>query len=229
MFTNLLESRGKKPRSGGGTVVSFTAHAALIVFAIHATLHAGQTVEAPPDKVVFAAEPADKPLPLKRTTPSTDVKPPTNGILTLKDVVNVPDQLPDVELSTRSTKDSDWLGNAVPDGRPIRMFDGAPVAGGIYLASQVDEPVMAAPGMPGPRYPEVLRAAGVQGEVVVTFVVDTTGHADPASFVILRETDAAFGSAVRNALSAMRFIPAKAGGRKVKQQVQQPFVFTIVK
>jgi len=27
----------------------------------------------------------------------------------------------------------------------------------------------------------------------------------------------------------MRFIPARADGRKVRQQVQQPFVFSIIK
>ncbi|MFI5231729.1 MAG: hypothetical protein ACHQSE_04380, partial [Gemmatimonadales bacterium] len=61
MFTNLLESRGKKPRSVGGSLASLAAHAAIIVVAIQATLHAGQSpVEVPLDKVVFAAEPVDK-------------------------------------------------------------------------------------------------------------------------------------------------------------------------
>ena len=229
MFTNLLESRGKKPRSVGGTFASFVAHAALIVVAIHATLHAGHAIEAQPDKVVFAAEPVDKPVVVKRAPENTDVKPATNGVLTLNDVVNVPDQLPDVELATRPPNDGDWLGTALPHDRGTGIPGMVAPSGGIYTASQVDEPVVAMPGSPGPRYPEMFRAAGVQGEVVATFVVDTTGRADPASFMILRETDAVFGSAVRNALSAMRFIPAKAGGRKVKQQVQQPFVFTIVK
>ncbi len=74
----------------------------------------------------------------------------------------------------------------------------------------------------------MLRAAGVQGQVVVTFVVDTTGRVEPSSFVILNSTNDLFGAAVRAALPAMRFIPAKADGHKVKQQVQQPFVFSII-
>jgi len=34
---------------------------------------------------------------------------------------------------------------------------------------------------------------------------------------------------VRSALPNMLFLPAEVGGKKVKQLVQQPFVFAIVK
>jgi protein TonB len=229
MFTNLLESRGRKPRSVGGSFVSLAAHAAFIVVAIHATLHASQPLEPPPDKVVFSAEPVVKATVTKRVTANNDVAPSPNGGLTLKDIVNIPDQLPNVDMAARPTSENEWLGKNGPDGRTTGMFGTAPSGNGIYLASQVDEPVIAAPGSVGPRYPELLRAAGVQGEVVVTFVVDTTGRVEPSSLVILNSTNDLFGAAVRTALPAMRFLPAKADGHKVKQQVQQPFVFTIAK
>jgi protein TonB len=230
MFTNLLESRGKKPKSAGGSMVSLAAHAAIIVVGIHASLHAGQPTEPPPDKVVFAAEPVVKPVVPKPATRRADIMPvPDGGGLILKDVVNIPDQLPNVDVAARPMNDDDWLGKARRRGSGIGTFGTMPSGSGVYLASQVDEPVIAAPGSVGPRYPEMLRAAGVQGEVVVTFVVDTTGRVDPSSLVIVKETDRLFGAAVRSALPAMRFIPAKADGRKVRQQVQQPFVFTIIK
>ncbi len=229
MFTNLLESRGKKPKSVGGTLVSLAAHAAIIVIAIHATLHASQPTEPPPDKVVFSAEPVVKPTATTRASSSNDVAPAPTGVITLKDVVNIPDQLPDVDMAARPTNSDDWLGKSGPAGRGIGTIGTAPLGSGVYIASQVDEPVLAAPGSVGPRYPEVLRAAGVQGQVVVTFVVDTTGRVEPSSLVILNSTNDLFGAAVRTALPAMRFIPAKADGRKVRQLVQQPFVFTIVK
>lgn len=229
MFTNLLESRGRTPKSVGGSLVSLAAHAAVIVFAIHATLHASQPTDPPPDQVVFAAEPVVKSVVPKQTARNADITPATGSGLILKDVVNIPDQLPDVDMSVRPTNSDDWLGRAGADARGIGAIGAAPVGGGVFLTSQVDEAVVAAPGSAGPRYPEMLRAAGVQGEVVVTFVVDTTGRVDPSSLVILRETDEMFGAAVRNAIPAMRFVPAKADGRKVKQQVQQPFVFTIIK
>jgi len=38
-----------------------------------------------------------------------------------------------------------------------------------------------------------------------------------------------FAAAVLTALPSMRFLPAEVGGNKVKQLVQQPFAFNIVK
>ena len=69
----------------------------------------------------------------------------------------------------------------------------------------------------------------IEGDVLATFVVDTTGRADPASFKVLRATHQLFERAVRDALPRMRFVPAEVGGRKVRQLVQQPFSFAIIK
>jgi protein TonB len=38
-----------------------------------------------------------------------------------------------------------------------------------------------------------------------------------------------FEDAVRVALRRMRFIPAEVGGRRVRQLVQMPFVFTLAR
>jgi protein TonB len=38
-----------------------------------------------------------------------------------------------------------------------------------------------------------------------------------------------FAAAVRTALPTMRFLPAEISGKKVRQQVQQPFVFNVIK
>jgi periplasmic protein TonB len=98
-----------------------------------------------------------------------------------------------------------------------------------YFEFQVEKPVRQAPGSAVPRYPDTLRVAKVAGEVVVAFVVDTTGLAEVNSLKILKSTNALFAEAVKVALPDMRFIPAMIGGRKVRQLVQQPFVFAITK
>jgi TonB family protein len=98
-----------------------------------------------------------------------------------------------------------------------------------YFEYQVEKPVMTVPGSPSPRYPDILKSAGVEGEVVVTFVVDTTGRADVSSLKIIRATHELFAAAVRTALPAMRFLPAEVGGKKVRQLVQEPFTFPPVK
>jgi protein TonB len=88
---------------------------------------------------------------------------------------------------------------------------------------------IAAPNSATPSYPDILRQAGVEGEALVSFVVDTTGRVDLSSFTVVRTTHELFAKAVKDALPRMRFIPAEIGDRKVKQLVQQPFSFAIVK
>ena len=82
-------------------------------------------------------------------------------------------------------------------------------------------------GTGAPVYPEALKAAGIEGEVQATFVIDTTGHAQPATFKVLKSTNKAFEDAVRKALPNMRFLPAEVGGHKVMQHVQQAFQFSV--
>jgi protein TonB len=229
MFTTLLESRAKKQRSLGGTFVSLAAHVALIVIAIQATLNAGQKNETREQKLTFADVKKDEPAPPKPKVQEVLAAPTPKGFQTLTAPVNIPDMLPEIDLSKKPTNESDWLGTGPQGGRGNGVV-GAPAAENtIYSEAQVEKPALAAPGSPAPRYPELLKAAGVEGEVVVTFVVDTTGRADPASLRILSTTNELFGAAVRTALPNMRFIPAEVGGKRVKQQVQQPFVFNIIK
>ncbi len=59
------------------------------------------------------------------------------------------------------------------------------------------------------------------------FVVDEQGRVEEASVRFVRSDNQLFEEAVRVALRRMRFIPAQVGGRKVKQQAQMPFVFTL--
>ena len=94
---------------------------------------------------------------------------------------------------------------------------------------QVGKPVVLQPGSAMPKYPEILREAGVEGEVLVWFAVDEQGKANVQSFKVIRATHELFAAAVKQALPSMRFVPAEVGGRKVKQIVEQPFSFSLPK
>jgi protein TonB len=63
--------------------------------------------------------------------------------------------------------------------------------------------------------------------VIAEFVVDEQGRAQEGSVRFVRSDNQLFEDAVRVALRRMRFVPAEVGGRKVKQLVQMPFVFTL--
>jgi TonB family protein len=78
-----------------------------------------------------------------------------------------------------------------------------------------------------PPYPPAMLEKKIEGTVGVQYVVDTTGHADVASIVILSTTHEDFAQSVRSTLPLMQFRPAIMNGRKVRQLVQQAFAFRI--
>jgi protein TonB len=92
---------------------------------------------------------------------------------------------------------------------------------------QVDSVVTTDPTSGGPAYPPTLLNARVEGEVLARFIVDSTGRADPVSFMALQASDTAFTNAVRAALPLMKFRPARLRGTPVPQVVVQSFAFRI--
>ena len=78
----------------------------------------------------------------------------------------------------------------------------------------------------GPQYPIPLRNARIDGEVRVSFTVDTTGHVVPGSAEVVAESHAAFGQSVCDFLERARLAPIVLGGRRTTVRViNQPFRF----
>src|SRR5581483_8749932 len=100
-------------------------------------------------------------------------------------------------------------------------------ADSVFTVLEVDTAVVRSQSSAAPAYPLELLAKHIEGMALVRYVVDTTGFADPTSFVVVRSTDPGFARAVREALPYMRFSPAKIGTMKVRQLVEQPFTFRI--
>jgi TonB family protein len=100
---------------------------------------------------------------------------------------------------------------------------------GVYFEYQVEKAVSPVPGNRGPRYPDILRTANVEGSVLAQFIVDENGMADSTSFTVLRSTHDLFTNAVLSTITSFRFNPAELGGRRVKQLVQMPFQFSLSK
>jgi bla regulator protein blaR1 len=97
----------------------------------------------------------------------------------------------------------------------------------VYFDFQTDKAAAPVPGGAGVRYPTDLRAQGIEGEVLVQFIVGTDGKIDLESFRVLKSSAPEFEEAVRAALPALRFVPAEVKGAPVKQLVQQPFIFQL--
>jgi protein TonB len=228
LLNNLLESKPQKQRTTGGLITSIVMHTIILVGAVYATLHATQKKEKRQEEINFVEVKKDEPPPPKEKPPEVQAPPPPKGFQVLTAPVNIPDVLPDIDLTKRLTNENDFSGKGVAGGRASGVV-AAVNTDQVYFEFQVEKPVMQAPNSARPRYPEILKSAGVEGEVLASFEVDTTGHAVSGSFKVLKTSHELFASAVRNALPNMRFLPAEVGGRKVKQLVQQPFVFAIQK
>jgi protein TonB len=227
MFTTLLECKPDKPRSPFGMAASVAAHGLVLFLAVRATLHATQPAVIPAQKIAFIV-PKPAPLPPKPAEQLT--APLRKGFQGLTAPVNIPDVLPVIDLARPATNPDDFNGVGPEGGRANGVDLGAPPnANQVYNENQVEKAASLIAGANTPHYPDMLKAAGIEGDVAVSFVVDTTGRVDLSTVTIIRSTHTLFESAVRAALPRMRFLPAEVSGRKVRQLVQLPFVFHIVK
>lgn len=112
---------------------------------------------------------------------------------------------------------------------PAAKLDDQPTPGTPYFEFQVEKPASMVPGTRTMQYPELLRSAEVEGTVLASFVVGTDGVPDLSTFKVLRSDHELFTNAVKTSLPTARYTPAEVGGRKVKQLVQQPFVFSLAR
>ena len=80
------------------------------------------------------------------------------------------------------------------------------------------------------RYPVDMREAGISGEVIASFVVDTLGVVPRGGAWIQRETRTNFGDAVCAYLMRARFAPVVVNGKRMSVSVvNSPTTFEIVR
>lgn len=233
MFNNLIESKRKSEKTLGGTLVSIGLHALLITLAVYITAHAGEKVveKSRQEDVVFAKAPPPPPPPPDQPKPPPDVvvaPPPPKGFQVLQAPINIPDKIPDIDLSKAVTDEKDFSGKGVAGGKANGVVGGTPTnSDQPYFEFQVEKPALAREGNPNPKYPSMLESSRVEGDVLAQFVVDTSGRAEMSTFKILQASNELFGSSLKSVLPSWRFYPAEAGGHKVKQIVQLPIKFAV--
>jgi protein TonB len=263
----LLESKktDKKGRSAGGTIFSIILHSLIIFLAVFATARAGtrkpdkvkaenvKFVEVkknepppppkkeppPPPKKVETPKPKT-PAPPKVELPKVEAPAPPKGFKVLPPVVNVPTNLPAIDLSKAITNENDFSGKGVAGGSANGVKGGTGKEGdtgkeagvkkeeehGPYMEFQVEKAVQKIGGE-APEYPSSLKDQGVEGQVLAQFVVNESGRYESGTLKILQSSNPAFTAAVKDALPRMKFSAAQIGGKKVQQLVQMPFQFNI--
>ncbi len=237
MFDNLIETKKKKQRTVGGTIISVVIHAVAIGAAVYGTLNAREAILEKPkaEKVDFVTvkkeEPKQEPEKAPPPPEVTVAPPPPKGFQVLAAPVNIPDVIPDIDLSKKVTDEADFTGKGVAGGVGRGVVGGTGSANneGAYFEFQVEKTALGDPGNPRPSYPSMLQSAGVEGKVLAQFVVDTSGRADMSTFKVLESSHELFTQAVRQALPRYHFFPAEIGGKKVRQVVQLPFTFALGK
>lgn len=235
MLNTLLESRSHRTRSKGTVLTSAIFHTAVILGAVYATASGVSAHDAPepPVTIHWVAAPPSDPLTQPRRTPRTAPAKHIPSTRRLRVALNVPVSLPPIDANPPESppivvpsdfKPSPPSTAGAPKGpvTPTAAGIGAPA----YDVSQVDSPVSML-GTFRPDYPAQLRSSGVEGDVIVQFVVNESGRVDRESIRILSASSELFAISVRNALGRMRFIPARLGNSVVAQLVQQKFVFRL--
>jgi periplasmic protein TonB len=178
---------------------------------------------AQPQRVAAPTPPLVAPIAVPTSLPPVNLK----AIPTVSDVVAMP-ALPPVEpaRAAPARTGGSTRGSADGDVEKGKGGLGSGDAGRAFDASQVDRAVSVTRSVV-PRYPEALRSVSVQGDVFVRYIVDTRGRVEPGSIEVISTSHKLFADAVRTALLSTRFRPAEAGGRPVRQLVEQPFKFRL--
>src|SRR5213593_1926176 len=90
---------------------------------------------------------------------------------------------------------------------------------GFYVSKDVDESPRRLSGPPV-DYPRSLLRRHVQGFVQIAAIIDTTGHAEPASLEVLSTPDSGLVEPVKQMMLASRFSPGRLKGAAVRVMVQ---------
>jgi TonB family protein len=228
MLQVLVESRAVRARSGSWAVVSIVLHSALIGLALYFTT---RTIEraVPSERVeqIIYTAPAPAPAPVTATSVAASVPIAISRLSFAVPTQIVPQvEFPASDIFSRVLTELNSSTSGSTIGAPIGT---AAPAGGIYTAATVDRIVVPLPGNSSPAYPTRLSNAGVEGEVLARFVVDSTGGVEAASIEIMQASHALFGDAVKQWLRTNRYSPAQVGGRPVRQLVQQRIGFTLTR
>ena len=67
-----------------------------------------------------------------------------------------------------------------------------------------------------PKYPDVLRAADVEGDVVIDIAIDSAGRLDTSRLKVIRSDHQLFLMSVRRAIDTTAWLPARQMGRPIQ-------------
>lgn len=223
MLRLLIESNARGFQFRQGALVSLVAHSVLIAASVAATREGpAAAIEEATEKVIFL-------VPMNRTTTPP---PREESVRYMREGEKAGSGgFEEKIVDKAATREAPVLGLGEKEGKPEEVAE-AEVPNAIYdtvaTAVDVDSMVTRFTDSAAPLYPTKLLELKIEGGAYVQFVVDTTGMVDTTSFRVISSTHPEFAESVREALPGMRFHPAILRSKKVRQLVEQPFMFKIV-
>lgn len=214
--TGIESSRHLSIRPRLGTLASLGLHAGIIGATMMAQAH-------------LASLPPEDPGPLSAQFLYPLLRPMPKPVREQVSYIGLQGTQP-VDLPITPSKDNDTrlVETVLPPPTQMAIEEVAvPEPPRTFSEIEVDSAAMRDPDSAGPAYPLKLLALKLEGATVVQFVVDSTGHVELNSLVILDSTHPDFTQAVRDVLPRMKYQPAKMGRRPVAQLVEQRFGFRI--
>ncbi|HEY2804232.1 MAG TPA: energy transducer TonB [Gemmatimonadales bacterium] len=155
---------------------------------------------------------------------------PTEGFLLAHEPFSWP-ALPDIPMEAPAdlTKRVHWYGSPGTSTwwQTLQLTHGGTVPGpDPMMATVLDDPpeVLSTPPV---HYPPLLREAGIEGSVLLEFVVDTTGRVEPATIRIISSTQALFEAPAREAVTKSVYRPGRWRGEPVRALALERVAFTI--
>jgi len=226
VFDKLIESNPKARRGGkfgSGTSVSVAIHTVVIWAAVQATIGSGQSNQSNKldTTMVFIQQEEEKKQEQQPEVKLEEVK----GFTALLAPVNIPTNIPAINMNEKWDP-SQFSGVGIEKGLANLTTDVRVDPGQAFNEAAVDEkPSMVSPLQP--EYPDLLRQAGIEGSVLIEVIIDTTGHAEPASMRVVNSTNKAFEITAREAVLKSLYRPGRVRGQAVRVLVQVPINFNI--
>lgn len=207
------------------TMFSIVLHGGLIWAGVVLTMNATQeeTKTAVDTTLIFVQpdQPKEPPPPQLAT-----LEPPPKGFQTLSAPIDIPTEIPPIDLKERfDPRDYSGVGQEGGVANGVVGGTGPVDLNQVFQEAVVDEIPERLAG-PYPTYPPMLKEAGIQGTVVVEFVVDTTGHPEPSSWRVISSPQNLFTTAAKDAVLRTIYRPGRMRGRAVRVLVRQPISFT---
>lgn len=208
----------------GARVSSLTLHAGLIALAVWSTQRPTPASAPPreyttifylPDRAPVAAPPSPAPS----VPPGVWRMPPVPGVVPLTLPPLVPAAAPD--WPTAAPEVMPGMPGPVAAPPPSALRPEAP------MDIQVVEELPVLLSHPAPRYPDLLRQAGIEGRVVVEAVIDTTGRAERAGLRVVSSSHALFAPEASALVLGSLYRPARFGGRPVRVRILVPVAFAL--